>query len=69
MPQRATALLVAALTVSTYGQEAVPKPDRFAPLRLFVGTWRGDQAGEPGQGTAARNDFALYSEAHLTRVR
>jgi len=36
------------------GAQTPQKPDRFAPLRFLVGTWRGDQAGQPGQGTAER---------------
>jgi hypothetical protein len=28
--------------------------DSFGPLKFLVGTWRGEQSGEPGHGTAER---------------
>ena len=65
MLQRTTILLVAAFAISAYGQEAVPKPDRFALLRFFVGTWRGDQAGRPGQGTAERTYQFILNDRFL----
>jgi hypothetical protein len=42
------------VSLQTAAQENAPKTDRFAPLRFLVGTWRGDQAGKPGQGTVDR---------------
>ncbi len=46
-------LLLAAASIPAFGQQT-PKPDPFAPLHYFVGTWRGDQSGEPGHGTVDR---------------
>jgi hypothetical protein len=61
MFQRGSLLLaVAALSISAGAQEAAPKTDRFAPLRFLAGTWRGDQAGQPGQGRVERTyEFVL----------
>jgi len=65
MLQRITILLVAAFAVSVSGQETVPKPDRFAALRFLAGTWRGDQAGQPGQGTAERTYQFVLNDRFL----
>jgi hypothetical protein len=47
-------LITVFMTVHAAGQEPASKPDRFGPLRFLVGTWRGDQAGQPGKGTVER---------------
>jgi hypothetical protein len=47
-------LVFAFMAVQAGAQEGAPKTDRFAPLRFLVGTWRGDQIGKPGHGTAER---------------
>jgi hypothetical protein len=84
--QRIAVLLVIAFLGAQAGaQQGASTPDRFAALRFLAGTWRGDQAGQPGRGTAERtyqfilNDrflqetntstIELYSEARLKRVR
>ena len=46
-------------------QQGASKPDRFAPLRLFAGTWRGDQAGQPGRGTAERTYQLILNDRFL----
>src|SRR6516225_8278256 len=51
MTCRGTVLSLSA-AVLLFAQE--PKPDPFAPLRSFVGVWRGDQAGQPGNGLSER---------------
>jgi len=51
MARRGTVLFWSA-AVLLFAQE--PKPDPFAPLRFFVGVWRGDQAGQPGNGVSER---------------
>lgn len=52
-------MFMAAGTGFDFGQEPT-KPDALAPLRFFVGTWRGPQAGEPGNGTSERTyEFVL----------
>ncbi|MCM2334559.1 MAG: FABP family protein [Anaeromyxobacteraceae bacterium] len=33
---------------------ATARPDRWAPLRAFLGTWEGTSRGEPGTGTVRR---------------
>jgi len=43
-----------AASVPLVGQQPAPKSDPLAPLRFFVGTWRGKQNGEPGHGRSER---------------
>jgi hypothetical protein len=50
----ALVLMVLSLAVRTRAQEPAAQPDPFAPLRFFVGTWRGEQHGQPGHGIAER---------------
>jgi hypothetical protein len=58
-------LVIALLGASARGQEGTAKPDRFAPLRFLVGTWRGDQAGQPGRGTAERTYQFILDDRFL----
>ena len=58
-------LLVALLSTPTGAQEAAPKTDRFAPLRFLAGTWRGDQAGQPGQGRVERTYQFVLNDRFL----
>ena len=46
-------------------QQGASKPDRFAPLRFLAGTWRGDQAGQPGRGTAERTYEFILNDRFL----
>jgi hypothetical protein len=53
--QRIAILLVIVFLGAPVGaQQGASKPDRFALLRFLAGTWRGDQSGQPGRGTAER---------------
>ena len=66
MLPRSRILLVIALLVPTLqAQSGAPKPDRFAPLRFLAGQWRGDQAGQPGQGTAERTYQFILNDRFL----
>lgn len=66
MVQRLKAVIViTALSVPVSAQEVTPKPDRFGPLRFFAGTWRGEQAGQPGQGTAERTYQFILNDRFL----
>src|SRR6186997_1509857 len=47
-------LTIAFLGAQASAQQVASKPDRFAPLRFLAGTWRGDQTGQPGRGSAER---------------
>jgi hypothetical protein len=47
-------LLITALAVPILAQQPAVRSDPFAPLRFFVGMWRGEQSGEPSHGTAER---------------
>jgi hypothetical protein len=58
-------LALAFLAVQAGAQDGAPKTDRFAPLRFLVGTWRGDQAGKPGQGTAERTYEFILNDRFL----
>jgi hypothetical protein len=53
-------LLIGSLAVPILAQEHADRSDAFAPIRFFVGTWSGDQVGEPGHGTAERT-YALFA--------
>ena len=65
MLQRTTVLLVVAFAVLASAQDSAPKVDRFAPLRFFAGSWRGEQAGEPGKGTAERTYQFILNDRFL----
>lgn len=51
---RTCVLLALSLLGSQAGVQDSRETDTFAPLRFLVGTWAGDQAGQPGKGTARR---------------
>jgi hypothetical protein len=61
----AIVLVVACLAVQAGAQQGPSKPDRFAPLRFLAGTWRGDQAGQPGRGTAERTYQFILNDRFL----
>jgi len=64
--QRIAILLVIGLLGAPMGaQQAASKPDRFAALRFLAGTWRGDQAGQPGHGTAERTYQFILNDRFL----
>jgi hypothetical protein len=64
--QNAAILLVMALLVaSARSQEGLTKPDHFAQLRFLAGTWRGDQVGQPGRGTAERTYKFILNDRFL----
>lgn len=53
-------LLLTSAGSPIFGQQAAPVSDTFAPLRFFVGSWRGDQSGQPGNGVSERTyEFVL----------
>ena len=58
-------LAIAFLGAQAGAQQGAPKPDRFAPLRFLAGTWRGDQAGQPGRGTAERTYRFILNDRFL----
>jgi hypothetical protein len=58
-------LIIALLGAQPGAQEAASKPDRFAALRFLAGTWRGDQAGQPGRGTAERTYQFILNDRFL----
>ena len=64
--QRIGILLVVALSAGQVGaQQGASRPDRFAALRFLAGTWRGDQAGQPGRGTAERTYQFILNDRFL----
>jgi hypothetical protein len=58
-------LAIASLAADAGAQQSAPKTDRFAQLRFLVGTWRGDQAGQPGHGTAERTYQFILNDRFL----
>jgi hypothetical protein len=45
---------------SIFGQQPLSDSNLLARLRFFVGSWRGDQSGQPGDGTSERTyEFVL----------
>ncbi len=66
MFQRSSILFViAVLAIPVGAQDRVSNTDRFGPLRFLAGAWRGDQAGEPGQGTAERTYQFVLNDRFL----
>ena len=66
MFQRSSILFVIAVLAAPVGaQDRVSTTDRFGPLRFLTGTWRGDQAGQPGQGTAERTYQFVLNDRFL----
>ena len=64
--ERILLLLVIALLGSPMGaQQGASRPDRFAALRFLAGTWRGDQSGQPGRGTAERTYQFILNDRFL----
>ena len=64
--QRVAALLVIALLgPQVSAQQSASRPDRFAALRFLSGTWRGEQAGQPGRGTAERTYQFILNDRFL----
>ena len=58
-------LVIVFLATRARAQERGPKIDWSGPLRFFAGTWRGDQAGKPGQGTAERTYRFILNDRFL----
>jgi hypothetical protein len=76
-PVRARVVLCVALLASSaaaYAQDAKPVApiDPLAPVRFMVGTWKGENSGQPGHGTSDRTyAFELgdaFLAAHNTAV-
>lgn len=63
--RRVYALLGFLLIGAPAASQEAPKPDRFADLRFLVGTWQGEQRGEPGQGTADRTYQFVLNDRFL----
>lgn len=47
-------ILALASALAGTSRAAEPEPDRFAPLRRFIGEWAGTASGEGGDGTVTR---------------
>ena len=58
-------LVIACLGAQARAQQGASKPDRFAALRFLAGTWRGDQTGQPGRGTAERTYEFILNDRFL----
>ena len=58
-------LLLLATAIPALGQQSPIKSDPFAPLRFLVGTWHGEQSGEPGRGTSERTYSFVLNDRFL----
>jgi hypothetical protein len=58
-------LVIALLGAQPGARQIASKPDRFAALRFLAGTWRGDQSGQPGRGTAERTYQFILNDRFL----
>ena len=58
-------LVIAFLGAPASARQEPSKPDRFAVLRFLAGTWKGDQAGQPGRGTAERSYQFILNDRFL----
>ncbi len=58
-------LAIALLTPQARAQRSASQPDRFADLRFLAGTWRADQVGQPGRGTAERTYQFILNDRFL----
>jgi hypothetical protein len=58
-------LVIAFLGAQARAQQGASTSDRFAALRFLAGTWRGDQAGQPGTGTAERSYQFILNDRFL----
>jgi hypothetical protein len=58
-------LLTLAAILPAAGQQPAAKSDPFAPLRFFVGTWHGEQSGQPGHGTSERTYSFVLDDRFL----
>ena len=58
-------LVIALLGAPANAQQGASKPDPFAALRFLAGTWRGDQAGQPGRGTVERSYQFILNDRFL----
>jgi len=58
-------LAITVLAAPAAGRQDAAKPDRFATLRFLAGSWRGEQAGQPGRGTAERTYQFILDDRFL----
>jgi hypothetical protein len=58
-------LVIVFLGVPAGAQQGASRPDPFAALRFLAGTWRGDQAGQPGRGAAERTYQFILNDRFL----
>ena len=65
MQRIAILAVIVFLGAAVGAQQGASRPDRFAPLRFLAGTWRGDQAGQPGRGTAERTYQFILNDRFL----
>ena len=58
-------IVIAFLGAPSVAQQGASTPDRFAALRFLAGSWRGEQAGQPGRGTAERTYQFILNDRFL----
>lgn len=63
-------LALASILCCTLAAQAQPaQPDPFAPIRFFVGEWRGTASGEPGAEGAVQRTYAFVLEGRFLHER
>jgi hypothetical protein len=63
-------LALASILCCTLAAHAQPaQPDPFAPIRFFVGEWRGNASGEPGAEGAVERTYAFVLEGRFLHER
>jgi hypothetical protein len=50
-------LIVVTASIFASGQQSTITTDPFGPLEFLVGSWRGEQSGEPGKGISGPPHF------------
>jgi hypothetical protein len=59
------AMMLMASAISAQQPPGAPRPDPFAPIRFMVGTWKGENSGQPGHGTSDRTYAFEFGETFI----
>jgi hypothetical protein len=63
-----TALVLCMSALAGAGRAADVEPDRWSPLRRFIGDWTGTASGQAGDGTVARTYSFIMGERFVHEV-
>jgi hypothetical protein len=62
------ALLLCMSALAGTGHATDAEPDRWSPLRRFIGAWTGTASGQAGEGTVTRKYSFIMSERFVQEV-